>query len=302
MAQGVAKTRQVLQPVHCIAGGALGSAKGIRTAAAAATSRRRDYGAAPQGKPMSKREERLLHESGRLLTVPPDSEQPNGCSAQNGVTSRDCAAGDDLAKTWENEEGKNVLAFHAGDCLEAQHDTHDPAQPSAPRCEVKVCQILAAGPQAESTAEVLANGAAVDRGSLTGCSAECPANVSKRAQLTMVKSSSGPNERAVVQDGQSSSSSKAAVQMQNKQRTQSEQPGMQTELRQLEELFSEGCPLPKAGPFFSQDQADLALAARLQEEELRAHKKRAAPVMSTTVVKKKPLKVKTLDAFVRRTA
>ncbi|BDA49872.1 DNA polymerase iota at N-terminal half [Coccomyxa sp. Obi] len=283
-----------------------------RAAAAAATNRRRDYGACPQGKPLSKREERLLSESGRLLALPAEAQRLSRGSGDCGSAA--------LTVQQHNAVEQGQLCMAQLD--EVQHNELDEAavrrsdaQCSAElRAEVSPADSWVGQPKEDVSS--MADQSTVNGGART-CNTNKLADVSQQAQSCLDEPCSAAGLAAVSKGERDPSN--AQITFCTEQKLQSGASGAQdpgaecdsgegvlTELQRLEQMFSGNASSayipPEKGKPLTQEQADLALAATLQEEEVRLHSKRLLPLSAGPVLKKKKaVKLNTLDNFLKKT-
>lgn len=288
-----------------------------RAAAAAAINRRRDYGACPQGKPMSKREERLLSESGRLLALPAEAQRLSRGSGHHSLAAGDCDSRGDTTGQQHNASDQEQLCM--AELIDVQHHELNEA---AVRCsyaersakfrtEVPLADQWTRQPKDDlSSMEVQSTRRGV-AGKLNGNN---PADVSQQAQahepgsaagLALVsKSDRSPlsvQMTSCIKDKLQSSASEA----QNPVAKGNGGEEVLTELQRVEQMFSGNASSayipPEKGTPLTQEQADLALAAMLENEEVRLHSKRLLPHSGGRVLKKKAVKLNTLDTFLKKT-
>ena len=281
-----------------------------KAAAAAAINRRRDYGACPQGKPMTKREERLLSESGRLLTLPSTDQQLSRGTGGYGWTADDSDSRDGAAEQQQlrmaqlNEMQQHRWEEAAVQCSDGQH----PVEMHAEGCPAEpwIQQPRHLSPMAHQV---------TGSGSADICKSKPPANVSQQAQPRSDQPGSADGLASVSiprnpLDVQIASCTEQKMQTST---SEAQEPVAEcnsgvkvlTELQRLQQMFAGNASSahipPAKGQPLTQEQADLALAAMLQEEEVRLHTKSLLPPSGGRVLKKKAVRLNTLDTFLKRT-
>lgn len=261
---------------------------------------------------MSKREERLLSESGRQLSTPADEQQPTRKSS--GDWAWDAAhldVGDGLSEQQGSEAGQRSWACKPQHGSEAARDVEEDA---APKCAAYQDEVHPPAPPSAG------NGAA----SLPG-GPQCQTSMDEKAANRNGRGGNGSAQRQLAQpsgsvavalidrseglDPKIRPCSVRTVHRESEMRQAAmsrSRSGVHAELQQLQEMFSSGAPSSYVGPGggmpLTQEQADLALAAKMQDEEVRLHRKRVSATSRGAPFKTKTAKVNTLDAFVKRTA
>lgn len=262
---------------------------------------------------MSKREERLLSESGRQLSTPADEQQPTRKSS--GDWAWDAAhldVGDGLSEQQGSESGQRSWARKPQHGSEAARDVDEAAAPKFAAYQDEVHP--PAPPSAGNDAASLPGGP------------QCQTSMDEKAANWNGRGGNGSAQRQLVQpsgsvavaltnrsEGLDSKIRPCSVrtvhresEMLRQAAMSSSRSGVHAELQQLQEMFSSGAPSSYVGPGggtpLTQEQADLALAAKMQDEEVRLHRKRVSAASRGAPFKTKTAKVNTLDAFVKRTA
>ncbi len=261
---------------------------------------------------MSKHEERLLSESGRLLTVHSELAPPSRGSGDWG--DEGLHETDGLSEHQGKGSGERPEA-----CMSQCHS-------DAPQ-DIDEAAALRSGVCSEGCSPLTESVAGGSAASLLG-SQRCQTLVKEKAACLTRSTSDKSDASQQAQPRDSSAASltgREGCEVHAKIRTctdgsmlrkTSEVPGhaasfssmsgVQAELQQLQEMFSSKRRCSHVaqgeGQVLTQEQADLALAARLQDEEVRLHRKRVSVPLGGAPSKSKAAKLNTLDAFVKRMA
>ena len=261
---------------------------------------------------MSKREERLLSESGRMLSTPANVQRP----ANSGSGECEWELGDLDFRDGQGERQGSIPGQQRQACRPVcdSEATQDGDAPIIAACRDGV-HLLAKASAGNGAAPLLGG----------------PGNQTTPEEKAVTLSGRGRDDSKYSQQAQHGSTVAVALPgrseglgMESRIRTCPEQTepretevqcqaatsgsrsGVQAELQRLQEMFSCGAPSRYVAPGeempLTQEQADLALAAKLQDEEVRLHRKRVLAATKVPPFKAKTAKLNTLDAFVKRTA
>ena len=310
----------------------------VKVTAAAAIKKRRDYGANPQGLPMSKREERLLSESSRALQgltaqqqqqqqPQPQLEYDSCGEEQPGGESFQCDMGADYLGVLPKAEEP----MHRKQGLQGRQ-TYMPGTMSEdvnrqPSHAAESAQTAAGAPTVRSVSDPLPR-----NDSMRQCNSasRSPAELrSSQRGTASCEPGIGATQNGLLQcEGYAAAetdpnpglgrrgTSGCQVSLQStvggdgskQMRCALVQASVsEDELRRMELLCSQGAAssglsnLASTNYVSEQELSDMQVALRLQQEEFRLHKLRQQPMAPLVAGKRKLAgKVNTLDAFVRR--